>query len=109
MACIIKANTIVIYDVGVVNYATNSGVTIYDASVVFFQPKILGNDASVVFTTLKDFHNSEQYDAGIVFLLYRPLVQLSQGMDHGNPRIGLIRGQQKPGECTLFQHSYRNR
>ena len=35
MACIIKANTIVIYDVGVVNYATNSGVTIYDASVVF--------------------------------------------------------------------------
>ena len=66
MACIIKANTIVIYDVVVVNYATNSGVTIYDASVVFFQPKILGYDASIVFTTLKDFHNSEEYDAGIV-------------------------------------------
>ena len=71
MACIIKAYTLVIYDVGVVNYATNSGVTIYDASVVFFQPKILGYGASVVFTMLKDFHNSEEYDTGrydVVFL-----------------------------------------
>ena len=30
----IKASTIVIYDVGVVNYATNSGVTIFDPRVV---------------------------------------------------------------------------
>ena len=52
VACIVKANTIVIYDVGVVNYATNSGVTVYDAGVVFFQLKILDYDASVVFTTL---------------------------------------------------------
>ena len=34
VACIIKANTIVIYNVGVVNNATNSGVAIYDASVI---------------------------------------------------------------------------
>ena len=65
MACIIKANTIVIYDFSVVNYATNSGVTMYAASVIFCQLKILDYDASVVFTTLQDFHNSEQYDASI--------------------------------------------
>ena len=51
-------------------YAINSGVTIYDISILFGQLKILDYDASIVFMTLKDFHNCELYD--IVFLQYRP-------------------------------------
>ena len=42
VACIIKANTIVIYDVGVVIfYATNSGIDNYDASIIIYDARIM--------------------------------------------------------------------
>ena len=50
MVCIIKAITIVYYD----------------ASFVICQLKTSGYDASIIITTLEDFHNSERFDASIV-------------------------------------------
>ena len=61
VACIIKANTIIIYDVGVVNYAINSGVTIYDIGVVNY-----ATNSGVVFFSAKNIGLRRQrriYDA----------------------------------------------